>query len=111
MLGQTNFCADQMGLKNWKQYQFFLKEIISLNSPSFIRAKTLVIWGSQDAFLLPPKIDEYRAEFGDVEFLILKGDHWVHLEQVNEVIHFIKTKFGGNYGALKACGEKILQVG
>jgi len=45
----------------------------------------LVLWGSEDAFLVPPTLDEMETEADQVTVRILRGNHWLHREQADKV--------------------------
>ena len=73
------------------QYRVFLAE-----APRRLRTveprlacPVLVLFGADDAFLLPPRADELAAAAADVTIRILPGNHWLHRTrpaQVNALI-------------------------
>ena len=80
------------------QYRTFLRAI-----PKELRQKqkrlqtpVLVLWGSDDAFLVPPTLDEMETEAEKVTVRILPGNHWIHRSesvQVNKLMaEFFATR-------------------
>lgn len=69
------------------QYRAFTREIPNLlrTKPQKIKCPTLVLWGKNDAFLLPPTLDELEPYTNEVTVRILDGNHWLHREKSNEV--------------------------
>lgn len=76
-----------------KQYRAFFREIpriLSQPTGKRLQAPVLVVWGSDDAFLLPPTLDEMEMEAEKVTVRILAGNHWIHRNQadrVNSLLH------------------------
>lgn len=73
------------------QYRAFLRATPSeiKRTKKRVAAPVLVIWGSDDAFLLPPSLDEMESEAENVTVRILPGNHWIHRSEsvkVNQLI-------------------------
>lgn len=64
--------------------------------PARIKAPTLVLWGNQDPFLLPPTIGELEPYAEKLLVRILQGGHWIFredAEKINSLItHFIEEQ-------------------
>jgi pimeloyl-ACP methyl ester carboxylesterase len=94
-LNQESFPEKMEGLKGFWQYRSFLKEMFLPDSSRIkIVAPTLVLWGSRDAFLEPPKTDEFLDYFSKFEIRIFKGDHWFHLSQEQQVFDTLNNFIG-----------------
>ncbi len=76
-------------------YQAFAQEAVrSLRKPpKKILAPTLVLWGKQDPFLLPPTLDELESYAQSLTVRILEGSHWLFREQPVATNHLIETFF------------------
>jgi pimeloyl-ACP methyl ester carboxylesterase len=67
-----------------------------------LRTPVLLLWGSRDAFLLPPTAEEWEPFAADVTTRILPAGHWIHRERAAEVNRLIDDFFartprrGGN---------------
>jgi epoxide hydrolase 4 len=68
-------------------YRAFAREFPWLGRRSAVKlsAKVLVLWGSEDAFLLPPTLDELTPYAASPESRVLPGNHWIHRERAREV--------------------------
>jgi pimeloyl-ACP methyl ester carboxylesterase len=110
-LKQNSFLADKNGLGHFWQYRTFFKELIKSPHHPFIEAPTLVLWGSHDAFLVVPQLDEFKNEFKEVEIRILEGDHWFHLNQTDKVINLLERFIGGKNEYLGKAREKNFKAG
>ncbi|MFM8313542.1 MAG: alpha/beta fold hydrolase [Deltaproteobacteria bacterium] len=74
-----------------KQYRAFAREALKTlkQKPQRIKAPTLVLWGNQDPFLLPPTLDELEPYAEHLTVRILQGGHWIfreNAETINTII-------------------------
>lgn len=72
------------------QYRAFLREapgrlLGGKDAERTVACPVLVLWGADDAFILPPTVDELRAEAPDLTVRILQGNHWLQREQPERV--------------------------
>lgn len=79
------------------QYRAFAREIPKTlrHKPLKIKCPTLVIWGKNDAFLVPPTLDELEPYTNEVTVRILDANHWVHRERNDEVNSLVETFLEG----------------
>lgn len=68
-------------------YRAFAREFPWLGSrePVKIAAPVLVLWGSEDRFLLPPTWDELTPFTSRPVSRVIPGNHWIHRERAAEV--------------------------
>lgn len=80
-----------------QQYRAFAKEIpkVLRHRPDKIKTPTLVIWGKNDAFVVPPTLDELEPYCNDVTVRILDANHWAHRERSSEVNSLIENFLKG----------------
>jgi len=110
-LNQNSFIANTQGLSGFWQYRIFFQELFKTPHHPLVEAPTLVLWGSRDAFLMVPRMDEFQKEFKNVEMRILEGDHWFHLNQTDKVIKLFHQFVGGNNEHHGKDREKNLKAG
>jgi len=110
-LNQPSFSPNPKGLDGFWQYRIFFKELLKTTHHPLVEAPTLVLWGSQDAFLNAPRMNEFQKEFKKVEIRILEGDHWFHLNQTDKVITLFNQFIGGANEYLGKDREKNLKTG
>ena len=69
------------------QYRAFVRELpkLLLNPSPKLHCPLLVIWGSEDAFVLPPTLDELEPYARQIEMRILQGNHWIFRSQATKV--------------------------
>lgn len=69
------------------QYRALAREIpMQLRKrPRKIQCPLLVLWGSEDPFLVEPNEDEFKPYSADTTIRILKGGHWIFREKPEEV--------------------------
>jgi pimeloyl-ACP methyl ester carboxylesterase len=87
-----------------RQYRQFVREIptTAMRQLPRLRTPVLLLWGSRDAFLLPPTAEEWEPFAADVTTRILPAGHWIHRERAAEVNRLIDDFFartprrGGN---------------
>ncbi len=92
------------------QYRSFFREIprILANPVTKVRCPVLVLWGSEDAFLMPPRLDELKADAEKVTVRILAGGHWLQRQVPDNVNDLLKRFFGDNHDKRKfAAKERI----
>jgi pimeloyl-ACP methyl ester carboxylesterase len=69
------------------QYRAFMRQMprdLGRRAPR-LRCPVLILWGHEDAFLVPPTTAEFEADAADLTVRILAGNHWLHREQADEV--------------------------
>jgi pimeloyl-ACP methyl ester carboxylesterase len=83
-----------------RQYRQFVREIprTALRQLPRLQAPLLLLWGSRDAFLLPPTKEEWETFASDVTTRILPAGHWVHREKAAEVNRLLGGFFGNSPG-------------
>jgi len=76
------------------QYRAFLREIprLVMHPRPKLKVPTLILWGANDAFLVPPTQDEMDALAIKPTVRILKGNHWIHRELAG-VVNDLITNF------------------
>jgi pimeloyl-ACP methyl ester carboxylesterase len=69
------------------QYRAFVRELpkLLLNPAPKLTCPVMVLWGSDDAFVLPPTLDELEPYARKVEVRILKGNHWIFRSEAAKV--------------------------
>jgi len=69
------------------QYRAFLRETPDAlaRDRRRLRCPVLVLWGKDDAFLVPPTRTELEAEATAVTVRILPGNHWLHRESPDKI--------------------------
>lgn len=70
-----------------RQYRQFVREIPATARRRLprLQAPVLLLWGSRDAFLLPPTAEEWEPFAADVTTRILPTGHWPHREAAGQV--------------------------
>jgi pimeloyl-ACP methyl ester carboxylesterase len=65
------------------QYRAFVRHELpkTPSKRSKLPCRTLVIWGKDDAFLVPPSFEEFRRYFANATIRILHGNHWLHRQE------------------------------
>lgn len=77
------------------QYRAFIREIPRLTrrrSPR-LTCPVLLLWGADDAFLVPPRAAELAHDATDVTIRIIEGNHWLQREQHEAVNGLIEAFF------------------
>jgi len=81
------------------QYRAFARELpraLRDRVPE-ISAPLLVLWGDRDAFLAPPRVEEFQPVSSRFTCRILPGNHWLHREapaRVNRILGAFFAKTG-----------------
>lgn len=80
------------------QYRAFSRKIKTALQPTKRKLKVpvLSIWGSEDAFLLPPTQTELNKDAHDVTIRVLTGNHWIHREKPELVNSLIEEFLNAN---------------
>jgi pimeloyl-ACP methyl ester carboxylesterase len=81
-------------------YRSFFREIPRhINDPlTRVSCPVLVLWGSQDAFLMPPRMDELKTDAEDVTVRILEGGHWLHRQEPEKINSLLLRFFEDTHG-------------
>lgn len=76
-----------------RQYRAFVKEILLMKDekPARIKSSTMVLWGKNDSFLLPPTMNELESYAENLTVRILNGGHWIFRESPELINNLIKT--------------------
>lgn len=79
------------------QYRSFFRELpqVLSNRTTKVSCPVLILWGSDDAFLMPPRRDELKSDAEDVTVRILNGGHWLQ-RQMPEKINELLIRFFGD---------------
>lgn len=97
------------------QYRSFFRELpqVFANPTTKVSCPVLILWGSDDAFLMPPRMDELKSDADDVTVRILNGGHWLQRqmpEQINELlIRFFGERHDKRQFIAKECLENDLR--
>lgn len=77
------------------QYRALARELLGGHSRrvSRIQAPTLVLWGSRDAFLVPPTEDELSPFVSCLRTRIVEGNHWLHREEPKRINGLMEAFF------------------
>jgi pimeloyl-ACP methyl ester carboxylesterase len=92
------------------QYRSFFREIprILANPITKVRCPVLVLWGSEDAFLMPPRLEELKADAEKVTVRILAGGHWLQRQLPDNVNDLLSRFFGDRHDDRKfAAKERV----
>lgn len=78
-------------------YRAFAREFpwLGRRETTKLQAPVLVLWGSEDAFLLPPKWEELTRYSAWPTSRVIQGNHWVHREKAEEVNQALERFFEG----------------
>lgn len=79
-------------------YRAFAREFPWLGSrpTTKLKAPVMLLWGSEDAFLVPPKWDELTPYTALPVSRVIQGNHWVHREKAAEVNQALDRFFSGS---------------
>jgi len=85
------------------QYRSFFREIPKniANPITKVRCPVLVLWGAEDAFLMPPRREELMADAENVTIRILQGGHWLQRQLPDNVNDLLKGFLGGQHDERK----------
>lgn len=77
------------------QYRAFLREAPdALARERRLQCPVLVVFGKDDAFLVPPTRQELEADAQRVTIRILPGNHWLHRENPEKINRLLGEHFG-----------------
>jgi epoxide hydrolase 4 len=78
-------------------YRAYAREFpwLGRRRPVKLSAPVLVLWGSKDTFLLPPRWEELTPYAARPECRVIVGNHWVHREKAAEVNSILDRFFAG----------------
>lgn len=78
-------------------YRAYAREFpwLGRRRPVKLSAPVLVLWGSEDAFLLPPRWEELTPYAAHPVSRVLAGNHWIHREKAKEVNQALDRFFSG----------------
>lgn len=78
------------------QYRSFFRELpeVLSNRTTKVSCPVLVLWGSDDAFLMPPRMDELKPDAEDVTVRILSGGHWLQRQMPEKINELLNRFFG-----------------
>lgn len=85
--------VEDVTLQPLRQYRQFVREIprTAFRRLPRLKAPVLLLWGSRDAFLLPPTAEEWDPFATDVTARILPTGHWPHRERAAEVNRLLEN--------------------
>ncbi len=78
-------------------YRAFAREFpwLGRRQTTKLEAPVLVLWGSEDAFLLPPEWNELTPYTAHPTSRVIQGNHWVHRERAADVNEALERFFEG----------------
>jgi pimeloyl-ACP methyl ester carboxylesterase len=93
------------------QYRSFFREIprAIANPVTKVQCSVLVLWGSEDAFLMPPRLDELKADAEKVTVRILAGGHWLQRQVPDNVNDLINRFFGDQHYERKLAAKERVE--
>ncbi len=76
-------------------YRAYAREFpfLGRRRPVKVMAPVLVLWGSEDAFLLPPTWNELTPYAAHPVSRVIQGNHWIHREKAKEVNQALERFF------------------
>lgn len=92
-------------------YRSFFREIPrNISDPvTKVTCPVLVLWGSQDAFLMPPRMDELKMDADDVTVRILEGGHWLQRQEAEKINNLLLRFFEDTHGKRQFTAEKRVE--
>lgn len=92
-------------------YRSFFREIPRhISDPlTKVTCPVLVLWGSQDAFLMPPRMDELKSDAEDVTVRILEGGHWLQRQEPEKINTLLLRFFEDSHAKRQFTAEKRVE--